>query len=111
VDGLGRVQEERWRAGAGQGGRYLAADVPGLAHASHDYATANADEAAASGSESGIQPSHQRGHGRRFGGEGGAAGGQNTGVVEGRGHGSIIARPDAGSPSVAHRDAHRRTFP
>ena len=111
MDGLGRVQEKRRRAGAGQGGGNLAADMPRFAHARDDHAAADADEAAASGSECGIQPFHQCGHGRSFGGEGGTAGGQNAGIVEGRSHGSIIARPGVGSPSVAHRDAHRRTFP
>jgi len=36
--GLGRVHEERRRAGAGQGGGDLATDMAGFAHADHDHA-------------------------------------------------------------------------
>ena len=40
MTGLGRMQEKRWRAGAGQGRGDLVADVPGLAHAGHDDSAA-----------------------------------------------------------------------
>ena len=40
VAGLGRMQEERRRTGAGQRRRDLSADMAGLAHAGHHHATA-----------------------------------------------------------------------
>ncbi|MNS94848.1 hypothetical protein D3C72_1290770 [compost metagenome] len=46
VAGLGRVHEHRGRAGGGEGGGDLAADVAALAHAHHDHAAAHFEDLA-----------------------------------------------------------------
>ena len=63
VAGLGRVDEERRRAGGGEGGGDLAGDVAGLAHARDDHPAAG-----------GEHPRHRRGEARpERGGEAGEA--------------------------------------
>ncbi|MNT50631.1 hypothetical protein D3C72_1875600 [compost metagenome] len=48
--GLGRVNKERRRSGAGEGGGNLAADVPGFTHAHHHhFAAAFGDQLAGAG--------------------------------------------------------------
>src|ERR1700722_13125179 len=44
MEGVGGMEEERWGAGAGEGGGNFAGDQAGLAHAGDDYAAFAGEE-------------------------------------------------------------------
>ena len=67
VDRLGRMQEERRGAGAGEGGRDLAADDPGLAHAGDDDPPRAGVEQADRGVEPVVESVRQGAHRGRLG--------------------------------------------
>jgi len=58
---LARVHEERRRAGRGEGGGNLAADVAGFAHAGHHHAPRAVENQAAGTREVLVEARHQRG--------------------------------------------------
>ncbi|MNN66018.1 hypothetical protein D3C81_1815650 [compost metagenome] len=66
MTGFGRVDKKGRGAGAGQGGGNLVADVPGLAHADHDYTAFTGQNHLASAYEIGVDMGQQALYGFHF---------------------------------------------
>ena len=60
------MHEERRSAGAGEGGRNLAADVPGLAHAQHHHSPLTGQQALCGAHEGLIYALDEGRHGARL---------------------------------------------